>query len=601
MARTLSLAPAAFVVLAVLAGAAEGRGTGDRASASANESGVRAPKGDRVTFQFGLRRPEGRARAAFYAVSQPGSPAYRRFASLGRAATVYGASARTKKAFRRAVRRRGLVARIHRSGVFARVRGRVGRIERAFRVRIRKLHSSSPPKVDIYWVAGHRGLRLGSRLRALTREVVTTYWRSPGARSKRATARAATGDRYRLDSHGPVNEGTWEDGCDDAKDTGGYSYAQVRGAYEVDAVGAGDGGSVAIVNVAEGVTPRDIADAAACFGLPELATRTLLADGQARPFGHLPPFSAEPQLDLALVRGMAPELARATFAQAWYPPELWFVAAAKVLALPTAPDALSISYGECERGVRGRRGSRATRSGARLLDSVLVRLGIRGVATFASAGDFGSTCNGKPFAGVTWPASSPFATAVGGTRLVLDAANARVDEVVWNDLEWLGATSGGGAGGGGFSAVSARPPYQRSLAIGGERRVVPDVSAHASLFPGWPVVIAGNWLAEAGTSASAPLLAGAFATLSASERAAGRPPVGPVNGLLYELGKDAPATLFDVVSGANGYDPKVPARSAGPGYDLASGWGVPRFDAVAAALPPPAPDGGLRATADRSG
>jgi hypothetical protein len=74
--------------------------------------------------------------------------------------------------------------------------------------------------------------------------------------------------------------------------------------------------------------------------------------------------------------------------------------------------------------------------------------------------------------------------------------------------------------------------------------------------------------------------------LSARERAAGRPPLGPVNGLLYD---SAPQTVFDVVSGENGYDRRVRARQAGPGYDLASGLGVPRFDVLAATLPPPAP------------
>jgi hypothetical protein len=82
-------------------------------------------------------------------------------------------------------------------------------------------------------------------------------------------------------------------------------------------------------------------------------------------------------------------------------------------------------------------------------------------------------------------------------------------------------------------------------------------------------------------------VAGAFAALSVQERAAGRPPLGPVSGLLDALGRRAPDTLFDVVSGSNGYDPKVPARTARPGYDLASGLGVPRFDRLAAALPPP--------------
>jgi kumamolisin len=215
-----------------------------------------------------------------------------------------------------------------------------------------------------------------------------------------------------------------------------------------------------------------------------------------------------------------------------------------------------------------------------------VRLGLVGVGVFAAAGDFGSTCNGRPFAGVTWPASSPYLTAVGGTRLVLNEANARVDEVVWNDLEWLSPDNGGGAGGGGTSAVSRRPSFQRRLAVPGARRAVPDVSAHASLLPGWPVVLAGNWVEDGGTSASTPLLAGAFATLSANERAAGRPPLGPVDGLLYALQASAPEAFFDVVSGANGYDARVPAWSASPGYDLASGLGVPRFDRVAAALAP---------------
>ena len=65
----------------------------------------------------------------------------------------------------------------------------------------------------------------------------------------------------------------------------------------------------------------------------------------------------------------------------------------------------------------------------------------------------------------------------------------------------------------------------------------------------------------------------------------GRPPLGPVNGLLYAR----PGTIFDIVSGNNGYTRRVPALQAKPGYDQASGLGVPRFDALAAALPPPAP------------
>lgn len=384
----------------------------------------------------------------------------------------------------------------------------------------------------------------------------------------------------------PANAGTWRRGCAAAKATGAYAFAQVRTAYGLDAVGDGDGAAVAIVNVGEGIARQDIAQNGRCFGLPGLPARWLLADGQARRFRR---GSFEPQEDLALVRGMAPQLGSVTFAQTWLAPQLWFLAPAGVLAAPRLPDALSISYGVCERDVRGRAAGQSSRGGADLMDAILVRLGLAGVSAFASAGDFGSTCNGRPFAGVAWPASSAYLTAVGGTRLVLDAANRRVDEVVWNDLPWLASDDGGGAGGGGSATFSPRPAYQRGLAHGaGSRRAVPDVAAHASMLPGWPVVLAGNWIADAGTSASAPLLAGAFAAISARERAAGRPPLGPVNGLLYALARTTPGALFDVVAGANGYLGTVPGIAAAPGYDQASGLGVPRFDAIAAALPPPA-------------
>jgi kumamolisin len=546
-----------------------------------------AADSSKITFYFGLKRPESRARTAFFAVGDPSSATYRRFLTLGQVARRYGAARATRMALRRAAERHGLSARVDPSGVFARVSATVVRFERVFHVRIRRQFNNDV-LANGYFVVGNRALRLPKDLRSLVREVVASYSRSTrsggagGATVHRVSDDASSEQGPTVDR--PGNAGAWIGGCAAAQATGAYSFAQVRSAYGIDALGPGSGASVAILNVGEGITPRDIADAASCFGLPALRARTLLTDGQARAFGR---GTFEPQEDFALVRGMAPGLASVTFVQAWLAPELWFLGAAKVLALSSPPETFSISYGECERDVRGKGAARTLRAGAALLDALLVRLGLVGVGVFAAAGDFGSTCNGRPFAGVTWPASSPYLTAVGGTRLVLDRANARVDEVVWNDLEWLSADNGGGAGGGGISAVSRRPSFQRPLPVPGTRRAVPDVSAHASLLPGWPVVLSGNWVEDGGTSASTPLLAGAFATLSANERAAGRPPLGPVNGLLYSLQASAPDAFFDVVAGANGYDRRVRAWSASPGYDLASGLGVPRFDRLAAALPPP--------------
>jgi subtilase family serine protease len=565
-------------------------------------AGSAAAQAQEVTFYFGLKRPEAAARKAFFAVQAPGSPTYRHFLPARAAAQRYGASGGTVRALKREGKALGLAVRVDPSRVFARVSGSVAQLERAFGVPIKRVFNNETLSYAYFAAPGHE-VRLPRPMRPLVREVVASYsrtatgWRKGAGRS--AAAAASQGWQEKSKRRGPAgaaaaapsgsaglgNTGTWLGGCEVARRTGAYSFDQVRHAYGLDAIPAGRGGSVAIVNVGEGLTAADLRANSRCFGLPPIRTTTRLADGQARPFGRA---TFEPQEDLALVRGMAPNLDGLTFSQTWLAPELWFLAPADVLAAPRLPDALSISYGECERRVRGPAAPPVGRAGAELMDSLLARLGLTGVSSFAAAGDFGSTCNGQPFAGVAWPASSPFLTAVGGTRLALDAANERTEEVAWNDTGWTSAAAGGGAGGGGHSFLSGRPPYQPSSLVGADpRRAVPDLSAHASMFPGWPVVLAGHWEPDGGTSAAAPLLAGAFAVLSARQATAGLPPLGPVNGLVYALRQSAPSTVFDVVSGNTNYSPKVPGHLATPSYDLASGLGVPRFDQLAAAIPPP--------------
>ncbi len=136
---------------------------------------ARSPK---VTFYFGLERPEARARDAFTAVSQPGSPSYRRFLGVRRVAVRYGASRRTILAFRRAARRHGLATRMDRSGVFARVSGTVERFERVLGKRIRRSFDNDTPAVG-YSAPGVRPPRLPRDLRRHVREVVASYDRSP--------------------------------------------------------------------------------------------------------------------------------------------------------------------------------------------------------------------------------------------------------------------------------------------------------------------------------------------------------------------------------------------------------------------------------------
>lgn len=454
--RTRLLAP---VLVAVTSLGMLSPGSGTAASAA-----VRSPS---ITFYFGLKAPEAQAEAAFYAVGNPASPSYRQFLSLPQVSRRYGAAPATRAAFATQIHRLGLSSRIDPSGVFARVTGTVTQFDRAFHVHIKRTFTNSPNHF-IYALPGKQRLRLPAALRPLVTVTDAFYAHTAPASGKAAAAPVAAA-KPRAAGPGPKNRGTWVRGCRAAKATGAYSFGQLRRAYAIQSLGSGTGASVAILNAGEDATAADVAENARCFHYPTARVRTLLTDGQTAPFGR---GSFEPQEDLAVARGMAPGLRSLTFTKAWADPSVLFLGASQVLAEHDRPDVLSISYGWCDQDVQGKSAPPDWQAGATLMNAILVRLGLTGVPTFASAGDFGSSCNGERLAGVAWPAASPFATAVGGTRLVLNQANQRVNEVAWNDLQFLPKLQGGGAGGGGF-ALASRPPISKGWpcpATAGPRR-----------------------------------------------------------------------------------------------------------------------------------
>jgi kumamolisin len=125
---------------------------------------------------------------------------------------------------------------------------------------------------------------------------------------------------------------------------------------------------------------------------------------------------------------------------------------------------------------------------------------------------------------VRFPASSPFVTACGGTRL--DAMPPGFAETAWS------------SSGGGWSAVFTAPEWQKDAVAPfgqGPRRGVPDVVGHAD--PGYPMRIHGMWVVEGGTSSAAPL----WAALCARINQALARPIGFLNPILYRelAGSDA--------------------------------------------------------------
>jgi N-acetylneuraminic acid mutarotase len=165
-----------------------------------------------------------------------------------------------------------------------------------------------------------------------------------------------------------------------------------------------------------------------------------------------------------------------------------------------------------------------------------------GVAITASTGDDGY--------GVSYPAASPYVTAVGGTSLVKDTSTRG-----WTESAWDGAGSG-------CSGYATKPAVQTDT--GCTRRSVADVSAVADPDTGVAVYNAGAWQVYGGTSAASPIIASVYAL-------AGTPAAASVP-MTFPYGRTT--ALNDVTSGSNGACGTYLCQ-AGPGYDGPTGLGTP--------------------------
>ncbi len=217
-----------------------------------------------------------------------------------------------------------------------------------------------------------------------------------------------------------------------------------------------------------------------------------------------------------------------------------------------------------------------------------------GVSVLGSSGDGGATgpktLTAQGFAAtfflhrvVSWPATDPLVTAVGGTQMHLTSTGAhKRPDTVWNDTKLFGSPA---AGSGGRSIVFGRPSYQNGVAgVVGSARGVPDISMSAAVNGAALVYLdakaaggpAGFYLIG-GTSEASPLLAGVVAI---ADQYAGHG-LGLLNPALYKMAADHEPGIVDVTRGnntvtfpQNGSVHTVRGWRAVKGYDLASGLGT---------------------------
>lgn len=204
------------------------------------------------------------------------------------------------------------------------------------------------------------------------------------------------------------------------------------------------------------------------------------------------------------------------------------------------------------------------------------------VTVVAATGDTGATSdeyNMKdlyPSRAVSWPATDPLVTAVGGTELSLrHDGSRRAPDQAWSHSS------------GGVSIAFARPAYQNGVqSVTGSFRGVPDVSMDASCRSA--VAIYGSfyasgarWGPECGTSLAAPLFAGIVALADQYAGHGKADGLGLINPALYQIAARHEPGIVDVRAGDNtqsfeqgGRQVTVQGYAAGPGYDLVSGVGT---------------------------
>jgi subtilase family serine protease len=572
--RTLAAAVALCAALC-WAGAAAG---GSAAAAETARPSAAHGGSQRLEVVLGLERRQRALGRFALGVSDPASPRYGRYLGPHRVGLRFGASDATLRRVRGFLRRHRIRARVDvtRSFLEAFVPTR----------RARRLFKSPSGRT-----------RVPRALRGRVRELLLAQAdpgqflprpRRTGAGSSRAPGQA--GQSFLKPPH--VRTGT-PAGCPQGRNATAplrnsplagpaFTPNQIQSAYGAaplhDAGVTGRGVRIGIYG-AGGFGDGELHAFARCFGLQ--VPPTLLVKVGERKAG---PTSDEAALDLQMATLMAPGLRSLT--QYEIGSGFWPLGISAMLDPRNGPlpNVISVSRGECETDVG--------LPEIRLTEHVLAAAAAAGITVAVASGDAGAFCTSGPLGG-SYPGSSPWITSVGGTAFTLDDANRIVDETPWNDLP---SVPEGLAAGGGFGRFLTRPPYQRGLGPWGNHRGYPDVALIADTYPGIATYCnlrngncelhgRGNpFESGGGTSYATPLLAGIVALADQRLLAAGRPPIGFANPLLYRLGRNGgQGALRDIFRGSIPSPHGVHCCRALPGYDLASGWGSANAEGLAAA------------------
>jgi kumamolisin len=569
-----------------------------------------APAGQRIQLVLPLMANEAGLERLALAITTMGSPQYGQYESVAALSRRYGEPPAARRRLLAWLRRQGATGvRIDATGLFADATMTVTLAQRLFGTRLGSFRDARSAR----FVAPMGAPHIPAPLQTLVNGVVGLDTRAlptlsqPSFATSRGFAQHAAVSAAQQESTGYQDRTGTPEGCGPAVAARGFTPNQYLTAYDYGPLLSqnlsGQGERVALIEV-DGFRYSDIRNFAHCFGLsiPAItgslvgSVSSLLAPG------------GESTLDLEVLDAAAPKLkaidvyesrARAT--------DVLESLTAPLQNPSIKPQVISASLGACEQAFAAAVG----RSAINAVEGSLALAAASGISFLASSGDDGSaSCSGQggplDTLAVSYPASSPWVTGVGGTNFLLDATNQITGQQVWNDTPIQL-----GAGGGGISQLFSRPSYQNAV-VSFDHRAVPDVSMLADVAPGYVIYCSATpdcinrqnsdpWLPVGGTSAATPLLAGGFALADEALRRNGRQDLGLANPLLYGLATSAQASqvIDDVTVGSNDLGAFLPLQqpsglplgccTATPGYDDASGLGsvnVSNFAVAATQLKP---------------
>ncbi|MFE2426008.1 protease pro-enzyme activation domain-containing protein [Streptomyces sp. NPDC059373] len=597
VAAATTAAVALTVVAATTAGAAatEGGetgshapkriGTAPRVPAGATAAGTTA-SGTALHLSVNLAPRDPQALADFItAVSTPGNSQYHHYLAKGQFASVFGPTPATVAEVSQALKAAGLTpGNASTDGLSIPVTATVAKASHAFGTGFRNVRlkdgttdylNTSAPSLPANIAASVTGIVGLSDINTITSHHSAVRHASKAGSVAGRASRAVTPNAYSPGLCTDFTSSGYTDGTDY------YSPGKLAGAYGMTSSATVGAGQTVAVFELENVDASSIAAYQSCVGTSTSVSHVYVdtTEGAGAPAND-GSVGVESALDIEDLIGLVPGANIVDYqgVDATSATDQNVLDVYQQMVTDDQAQVISSSWGECETVE-----SSAT---ANAENTIFAEAATQGQSVVAASGDDGSSdcyrATGSTAKAVDDPASQPYVTGVGGTTMTTSGST--TTQKTWNN-----ASVGGGGTGGGASSRWAPVIYQGGIATT-TKRAVPDVSALADPYTGYPIYYLDEAYSTSpvpgiigGTSGAAPTWAAAIVQANAGTACQANGQVGFLNNALYKAARSSyPTNFWDVTSGNNSV--YATGFTAAAGYDEVTGLGSPKEAGLTTAL-----------------